>query len=67
MQLDEFKAATLAVTLYEEIERELVRLDGERKPTHPIERIKRDGCKMALLQERQRIAQELRGIVDLRA
>ena len=67
LPLDEFKAATSAVFLFEEIERELIRLDGERKPAHPIERIKREGMKSALLQERYRIAEGLRGIVDLRA
>ena len=67
LPLDEFKAANCAVVLFEEIERELIRLDGEKKPIHPIEKIKRQGMKKELLAERARIAEGLRGIVDLRA
>ena len=67
LPLDEFKAATSAVFLFEEIERELIRLDGQKKTIHPIEKIKREGMKKALLAERRRIPEGLRGIVDLRA
>lgn len=67
LDLDEFKAASTAVFLFEEIEKELVKLDSSKRPAHPIERIKREGMKTALLKERRRIAHELRGIVELRA